>query len=122
MGEAKGFRRDADGLQDIAAEQDGHVLDDWESMAVRAREPRLSCEASRRRRGRPGEGEATGVYRPCGPRITNQSPITSTSIFVLKKQSSASTGRHTTGSFSLKDVLSTIGTPVISRKASISCQ
>ena len=46
------------------------------------------------------------------PRGTIQSPITSKSIFVRKKQSSASSGLHITGSFSLNDVSSTIGTPV----------
>jgi hypothetical protein len=39
---------------------------------------------------------------------------------VRRKQSIASSGLHTTGSFSLKLVLSTIGTPVISPKVSIS--
>src|SRR5207253_1521482 len=39
------------------------------------------------------------------------SPRTSTSILVRRKQSIASSGLHTTGSFSLKLVLSTIGTP-----------
>lgn len=53
------------------------------------------------------------------PRLTTQSPKTSTSILVRKKQSSASSGRHTTGSFSLNEVLSTIGTPVSSRNALI---
>ena len=47
----------------------------------------------------------------------NQLPRTSTSILVRRKQSSASAGRQTTGSFSLKEVLSTIGTPVMPRKA-----
>ena len=56
------------------------------------------------------------------PRLTIQSPSTSTSIFVRRKQSSASRGLHTTGSFSLKDVFNTIGTPVISRNVSIRCQ
>ena len=47
-------------------------------------------------------------------------PRTNLSIFVLRKQSSnASSGLQTTGSFSLKDVLSTIGMPVRSRKLSI---
>src|SRR5262249_49673121 len=46
-------------------------------------------------------------------------PRTNLSIFVLRKQSKASSGLQTTGSFSLKDVLSTIGTPVRSRKLSI---
>ncbi len=53
-------------------------------------------------------------------RAMNQSPITSTSIFVRRKQSSASSGRQTTGSFSLNDVLSTIGTPLSAQNASIS--
>ena len=48
------------------------------------------------------------------------SPITSTSIRVRRKQSSASFGSHTTGSFSLNEVLSTIGTAVSSRKAAMS--
>jgi hypothetical protein len=39
---------------------------------------------------------------------------------VRRKQSNASTGLQTTGSFSLNEVFSTIGTPVRSRKASIS--
>jgi hypothetical protein len=47
-------------------------------------------------------------------------PSTKTSILVRKKQSSASAGLHTTGSFSLKEVLRTIGTSVNSRNASIS--
>ncbi len=47
-------------------------------------------------------------------------PSTSTSIRVRKKQSSASPGSQTTGSFSLNDVFSSIGTPVMSRNAAIS--
>src|ERR1035437_6994128 len=50
---------------------------------------------------------------------TSQSSITSTSIFVRRQQSSASSGLHTTGSFSLNEVFSTIGTPVSPAKASI---
>src|SRR5215469_1017906 len=46
-------------------------------------------------------------------------PSTSTSIWVRRKQSRASSGLQTTGSFSLNEVLSTIGTPVSSRNASI---
>jgi len=53
-------------------------------------------------------------------RATIVSPNTSTSIRVRKKHSKASTGLHTTGSFSLNEVFSTIGTPVRSTKASIS--
>src|SRR5579862_6821335 len=52
-------------------------------------------------------------------RDTTVSPSTKTSIFVRRKQSSASSGRHTTGSFSLNEVLSTIGTPVRRSNASI---
>ena len=52
-------------------------------------------------------------------RRTN-SPRTSASILVRRKQSSASSGLQTTGSFSLNEVLSTIGTPVMSLKAAIS--
>ena len=43
-------------------------------------------------------------------------PMTSRSIFVLRKQSNASCGLQTTGSFSLKDVFRTIGTPVSAQK------
>ena len=43
------------------------------------------------------------------------SPRTRTSILVRRKQSIASSGLQTTGSFSLKLVLSTMGTPVRSR-------
>ena len=50
-------------------------------------------------------------------RLTSQSSTTSTSIRVRRKQSSASSGRQTTGSFSLNEVFSTIGTPVRSPKA-----
>ena len=51
------------------------------------------------------------------PRTSIIFPITSTSILVRRKQSSASFGSQTTGSFSLNEVFSTIGTPVRSRKA-----
>src|SRR4051812_947945 len=51
-------------------------------------------------------------------RSMNRSPSTRASIFVRRKQSSACFGVHTTGSFSLNDVFSTIGTPVRSQKAS----
>lgn len=64
--------------------------------------------------------EVGHVVRAFAPRLTTHPPITSTSIFVRKKQSSASSGRHTTGSFSLNEVFSTIGTPVKSRNALIS--
>ena len=47
-------------------------------------------------------------------------PSTKTSILVRKKQSSASAGLQTMGSFSLKEVLRTIGTSVSWRNASIS--
>src|SRR6266568_3692395 len=52
-------------------------------------------------------------------RCTKKSPSTNTSIVVRKKQSSASCGLQTTGSFSLKEVFSTIGIPVSARKLSI---
>ena len=47
-------------------------------------------------------------------------PRTSTSILVRKKQSSASFGWQTTGSFSLNEVFRTIGIPVNSRNSLIS--
>src|SRR5436305_7414777 len=50
-----------------------------------------------------------------GRRSTTWSPSTSMSIRVRRKHSSASSGRQTTGSFSLNEVLSTIGTPVRAR-------
>ena len=49
------------------------------------------------------------------------SPSTSMSIFVRRKQSSASSGLQTIGSFSLNDVFSTIGTPVSRWNARMSC-
>src|SRR5207245_11702147 len=52
-------------------------------------------------------------------RETMRLPSTRTSIRVRRKQSSASSGLQTTGSFSLNEVLRTMGTPVRSRKASI---
>jgi hypothetical protein len=57
--------------------------------------------------------------RPLMDRSSTKSPITKASISVRKKHSSASSGRQTTGSFSLNEVLSTIGTPVRSRKHSM---
>src|SRR5262245_31468402 len=48
----------------------------------------------------------------CATRSMNQVPSTSTSILVRKKQSNASSGRQTTGSFSLNDVFSTMGIEV----------
>src|ERR1700730_19384 len=48
-------------------------------------------------------------------RSMNVSPRTRTSILVRRKQSIASSGLQTTGSFSLKLVLSTSGTPVMSQ-------
>ena len=47
-------------------------------------------------------------------------PRTKTSIFVLRKQSRASSGLQTTGSFSLNEVLSTIGTEVRELKVEMS--
>jgi hypothetical protein len=51
---------------------------------------------------------STAVFSSFAPVLsTKKLPITSTSIFVRRKQSSASSGRQTTGSFSLKEVLRT---------------
>src|SRR5216684_1592751 len=55
-------------------------------------------------------------------RVIRKSPITSASMRVRKKQSSASSGRQTIGSLSLNDVFNTTGTPVKSRNALISRQ
>src|ERR1700730_13354287 len=55
-------------------------------------------------------------------RVIRKSPRTKASIWVRKKQSMASSGRQTMGSLSLKEVLSTTGTPVRFSKALISCQ
>src|SRR5437762_147109 len=68
--------------------------------------------AGRRRAGRRGRRHYAVL------RII-RSPITSRSIFVRRKQSSACPGVFTTGSFSLNDVFNTSGTPVASRNASI---
>lgn len=67
-------------------------------------------------RGQPGEG----LRAQPAVLSTKMSPSTSTSIFVLRKQSIASSGRQTTGSFSLKDVFSTSGTPVSASNARMS--
>src|SRR5213079_1335934 len=53
-------------------------------------------------------------------RAIRVSPRTRTSIRVRRKQSMASSGLQTTGSFSLKLVFSTMGTPVMSRNDWIS--
>ena len=53
-------------------------------------------------------------------RRTTQFPRYKTSIRVFTKQSIASRGVHTMGSFSLNEVLSTTGTPVSSWKSEIS--
>ena len=45
-------------------------------------------------------------------RSTTWRPMTSTSMCVRRKQSRASCGRSTMGSFSLNDVFSSIGTPL----------
>ena len=66
------------------------------------------------------EGRVDYASVACTARTRIVLPITKTSILVRRKQSSASSGRQTTGSFSLNEVLSTIGTPVRSRKLSIS--
>src|SRR5262249_35804556 len=69
-----------------------------------------------------GDKAAASTLDACvraSERISIVSPITRTSIFVRRKQSRASLGLHTTGSFSLNEVLSTIGTCVMSRNFSI---
>jgi len=48
---------------------------------------------------------------------TNIDFISNRSIRVRKKQSNASSGRFTIGSFSLNEVLSTIGTPISASNA-----
>src|SRR5262245_7817089 len=50
-------------------------------------------------------------------RCTTWRPMTRTSMCVRRKQSSASRGRSTMGSFSLNDVLSRIGTPLMRSNA-----
>src|SRR5262245_39427694 len=54
--------------------------------------------------------------------VTTKCPIASASIFVRMKQSIASAGVHTIGSFSLNDVLRITGVPVRSPNALISAQ
>src|SRR6267143_182532 len=51
----------------------------------------------------------------CQGREMRKSPRTRASICVRRKQSIASSGRQTIGSLSLKEVLSTTGTPVRAR-------
>jgi hypothetical protein len=98
---------------------------------------RGECGHARRGRGdlRADRGVGTGdVAGGLGPKpwtlklrksVTRQAPttleisvlpMTKRSILVRRKQSSASHGLHTTGSFSLKEVLSSIGMPVRPRK------
>lgn len=60
------------------------------------------------------------VHFDASIRRTIQLPITSRSMRVRRKQSSASCGVHTIGSFSLNDVFRTIGRPVSRSNASIS--
>ena len=62
------------------------------------------------------------LARECHDRTTTCRPMTSTSMCVRRKQSSASGGRRTMGSFSLNEVLSSIGTPLIRPKAVINLQ
>src|SRR5439155_26528117 len=52
--------------------------------------------------------------------LTTQFPRYNTSIRVFTKQSIASPGVHTLGSFSLNEVFSTTGTPLSSWKSEIS--
>ena len=69
---------------------------------------------SRKNGNRSGAGQPEQAFcvRPRNDCISDDQQ----SIFVLRKQSRASCGLQTTGSFSLNDVLSTIGTPVRARK------
>ena len=60
------------------------------------------------------------IYTPESGRYTAQLPISKRSMLVRRKQSSASSGRQTTGSFSLNEVLRINGTEVIDPKAEIS--
>ena len=76
---------------------------------------RASGEMTGPDRGASRSGDGVYTWRE-----TTMSPITSMSILVRRKQSSASSGRQTIGSFSLNDVLSTSGIPVRSRNNSIS--
>src|SRR5690242_199761 len=71
-------------------------------MAAKARLLRLACRFS----------DFSSRYEP----------IDSTSMFVRRKQSIASEGVFTIGSFSLKDVLRSIGTPVSSPNLRMSFQ
>src|SRR5471030_764025 len=87
----------------------------WE-MARENPEP--SASKASHRRGKFGKAQRVMPNQ----RVINVSPSTSTSILVRRKQSIASSALHTTGSFSLKLVLSTAGTPVMSRNAEISAQ
>src|SRR5262249_3183318 len=57
----------------------------------------------------------SGAQAPSRLKIT-VFPMTSRYIFVIRQQSNAFLCFETTGSFSLKDVLSTIGMPVRARK------
>ncbi len=80
--------------------------------------------------GGPGRIEASGPRPPLpaghdgsgehqASRRTSVRPRTRRSILVRRKQSSASSGRQTIGSFSLKLVFKRIGTPVFRSKAAI---
>src|SRR5262249_16254608 len=73
----------------------------------------LARDAEERVGGRRIDLALLAVDEESDHRSMKVSPRTSTSILVRRKQSIASSGRHTTGSFSLKLVLSSIGTPVI---------
>ena len=68
-------------------------------------------------------GRARRVGRHgAGARSSTCDPITSTSMCVRRKQSSASFGCRTIGSFSLNEVLSSMGTPLIRSNAVIRLQ
>src|SRR6185437_1519968 len=60
---------------------------------------------SNRDLGIEADGDDADFHAP-SRRLMNVFPMTRTSIFVLRKQSNASSGLQTTGSFSLNDVFS----------------
>src|SRR3954464_9880751 len=67
-------------------------------------------------------GDEDAFIRELHARVRVCRPMTSTSMWVRRKQSSASAGRSTIGSFSLKDVFSSMGTPLTRSNALIRFQ
>ena len=70
---------------------------------------RIDCRITQRIASAPDQRGTSARRQACA---SSMSPSTSTSIFVRRKQSMASSGRHTMGSLSLNEVFSTTGTPV----------